>query len=298
MSRIAFTGGTGFVGQSFIDLAAGQDLRGLARRPPADSRVEWVKGDLADRAALARLCEGADGVVHIAGVVNAPDVAEFTRANVDGTQAVIDAARAAGVRRFVFVSSLSAREPDLSAYGASKALAEARVRASGLDYTIVRPPAIYGPRDREMFELFRAARLGVVPVPKGGRASLIHVEDLARLLLALVPGGEGVSGQTFEPDDGRPQGWLHPDMARAIGAAFGKRPLVIELPACVLRGAARVDTLVRGAKAKLTLDRAGYMSHPDWVVQARPPQGLWAPQIDTAQGLASTAAWYRAAGWL
>ena len=65
--------------------------------------------------------------------------------------------------------------------------------ASGLDWTIVRPPAIYGPRDREMFELFRAAQWGVVPMPRGGRASLIHVDDLARLLLALVPGGEGVT---------------------------------------------------------------------------------------------------------
>ena len=73
----------------------------------------------------------------------------------------------------------------------------------GVTATTVRPPAVYGPRDRDMFELFRAARRGVVPMPPPGRASMIHVEDLARLLLALVPGGEDVSGATFEPDDGR-----------------------------------------------------------------------------------------------
>jgi len=206
----------------------------------------------------------------------------------------MEACKAAGVRRFIFVSSLSAREPDLSRYGASKAKAEAAVKTSGLDWSIVRPPAIYGPRDREMFELFRAAKSGIVPVPAGGRASLIHVEDLARLLLALVGAGEGT---TYEPDDGVTLGWANEDMARAIGLAMGRKIWALGLPPSVLRLGARLDTLLRGPKAKLTMDRVGYMTHRDWVVVDRPSEALWVPQVETVAGLKATAEWYRAQGW-
>jgi nucleoside-diphosphate-sugar epimerase len=300
---IAITGGTGFVGQALIDaaLAQGGELRALARKAqePRES-VEWIAGDLSDRAGLSRLVTGAEAVVHVAGLTNARNPAEFEAANVTGTLALIEAALAAGVQRFVFVSSLSAREPGLSAYGASKARAERLVKASGLDWTIVRPPAVYGPRDKDMFELFRAAKWGVVPTPKEGRASLIHVEDLARLLLALLPGREGVSHHCFEPDDGRRGGWTHYELARCIGWAVGRRPKVIGLSKKTMEWAAKADGMLRGSKAKLTLDRVGYMAHPDWVVSlgARVPAALWRPRIETREGIKATARWYREAGWL
>ena len=306
-ARIALTGATGFVGQALVDLALEQGMAvdALARRrQPRRDGVNWVRGDLADRDALDRLMRDAEVVIHVAGVVNAPDAGEFFRANVAGTLAVLEAARAAGVPRFIYVSSLSVREPALSRYGESKARAEMLVKASGLDWTIVRPPAIYGPRDTEMLELFRAAKWGVVPVPSVGRTSLIHVTDLARLLLALIPGGEDITFRSFEPDDGRHTnglgGWEHGEMARAIGAAVGRRVWVARLPAWLMRAAARIDGKLRGAKAKLTLDRVGYMNHPDWVVSAaaRVPEALWTAQIDSGGGLRSTADWYRREGWL
>ncbi|XVN46231.1 NAD(P)H-binding protein [Novosphingobium rhizosphaerae] len=102
-------------------------------------------------------------MLHIAGVVNAPDEAGFHAGNVSGTLNVVNAALAGGVERFIHVSSLSAREPQLSAYGASKRKGEMIVRASSLDWTVVRPPAIYGPRDTEMFELFKLARKAWCP---------------------------------------------------------------------------------------------------------------------------------------
>lgn len=301
---IAVTGATGFVGQALLDRAAkaGLEVRALTRREQDPrSGVEWVRGDLDDRAALKRLCQGAEAVIHVAGVVNAPDADGFERGNVTGTLNVIEAARRAGVPRLVHVSSLSAREPDLSIYGASKARAEKLVRASGIDWTIVRPPGIYGPRDTEYFEMFRLARWGILPVPpRDGRSSLIHVDDLARLLLALLPGNEDVSHRVYEPDDGRKQGWSHFELARTIGWAVGRRPWVIHLSRASLERIARADRFVRKHKAKLTLDRVGYMTHPDWVVShgARPPSRLWRPLIATREGLKATAEWYRDNQWL
>ncbi|MDP3905756.1 SDR family oxidoreductase [Novosphingobium sp.] len=301
---IAVTGATGFVGQALLDRAAqaGIGVRALTRRPQEPRPgVEWVTGDLDAEAALSQLVTGAEAVIHVAGVVNAPDPAGFEHGNVTGTLNVIEAALAAGVPRLVCVSSLSAREPDLSAYGASKARAERLVMASGLDWTVVRPPAIYGPRDTEMFELFKLARWGVLPMPpREGRSSLLHVDDLARLLLALVPGEEGVSQRVFEPDDGKRGGWSHYELARAVGWAMGRRPWVLHLSRRSLERAARADRAVRGNKAKLTPDRVGYMAHPDWVVShaASPPRSLWEPEIPTREGLKATACWYRDHHWI
>ena len=301
--KLGMTGATGFVGSTLMDLAleCGHSVQALTRRDqPARKGVEWVRGDLADEAALERLVRGCDVVVHVAGVVNAPDRAGFEAGNISGTRAVVEAARRVRVPRFVHVSSLAAREPRLSDYGWSKRTAEDAVRSSPLDWTVVRPPAVYGPRDTEIFEVFRAAALRIMPMPPEGRASMIHVDDLARLLLDVVPGGEGVASQVFEPDDGRAGGWRHLDLARAIGAAMGFRVWPLSMPGAVLALGGRLDRLVRGPRAKLTPDRASYMCHPNWVsdpARAVPP-ALWQPKIATPQGLAQTAAWYRAQGWL
>jgi len=303
LTLIALTGGTGFVGQAVIDEACrrGLSIKALARREQAPCEgVEWVRGDLADTGALARLVEGADAVLHVAGVVNTPDPMGFHLGNVVGTEALVEAATLAGARRFVFVSSLAAREPGLSRYGKSKRHAEEVVQTSSLDWTIARPPAIYGPRDREILDMFRGAKWGVVPMPPAGRTSIVHVDDLARLLLALIPSDEAASHRIFEPDDGRKDGWSHAELAKAIGAAMGRKVWVPHLPKAVLSGAAGFDKLLRGKRAKLTPDRVGYMAHPDWVSRAEkaPPAELWQPEIPTPEGLAATAQWYRQQGWL
>jgi nucleoside-diphosphate-sugar epimerase len=300
---VAVTGATGFVGQAVLLAAARHnlDVRALTRRKQRlRSGVEWVDGDLGNADALKRLMEGASAVIHVAGVVNAPDAAGFDEGNVQGTLRVIEAAHAMGVARVVHVSSLAAREPELSIYGASKLRGEKLVRASGLDWTVVRPPAVYGPRDTDMLELFRLARRGVMPLPPNGKLSIIHVADLAQLLLSLVPSGEAVTRQLFEPDDGEPGGWTHVRLAHAIGAALDQRVRPLSLSPRVVGWAARADRMMRGAKAKLTPDRARYMCHPDWTVGdgLMPPPALWRPRIDTLEGLRSTAAWYREAGWL
>lgn len=305
VAPVALTGATGFVGQAVLDEASrrGVPVRALTRRPQAPrDGVTWIAGDLDDAAALATLTDGADAVLHIAARTTAPDAAAFAAANVAGTAAVVAAAEAGGARRFVFVSSLSAREPALSMYGASKAEAEKLVAASGLEWTVVRPPGVYGPRDVDYLEMFRAARLGFVPLPPRGASSLIHVEDLARLLLDLAAAPLArVRHQLYEPDDGREGGWSHRELAQLIGVAVGRnRVFAPHLPAPLLHLAARIDGALRGAKARLTPDRVGYMTHPNWVARSAfaVPPALWQPRIATPEGLNETAAWYRAQGLL
>lgn len=299
--KLAVTGATGFVGGHLLDAAtaAGHQVVALTRRPqcPRDG-VEWIAGSLDDRAALVALVAGADAVIHVAGVVNAPDAAGFEAGNVLGTGAVLAAAEKAGIARFVHVSSLSAREPKLSQYGASKARSEALAAASPLSTVIVRPPAIYGPGDHELLEMFRMASRGFVLLPPAGRLSLLHAADLARLLVALsaptTPTG------VIEPDDGHAGGWTHREFGAMLGEAVGRDVRLASMPALVMKAAARADRLVRGGRAKLTPDRAAYFCHPDWVADPAkaPDPAFWSAQIATSKGLADTAAWYRREGLL
>ena len=301
---LAITGGTGFVGSHLLPLAVtqGHVIRALTRRPqPPLPGVKWIAGDLASPGAL---CDGSDAVIHIAGTINAATRAAFDAGNVAGTRSIVAAAQVAGVRRFVHVSSLAAREPGLSDYGASKAAAEAVVAASGLDAAIVRPPGVYGPGDRETLPVFQMVARGFAVLPGPGRFSLIEVGDLAAALLATAASDfTGVA----EIDDGHRDlrgagGYSHADLALAIGAALGQRPRLVRLSTAVLRAGAVIATALarRGGQPMLSHDRARYLAHPDWIVTpgAGLPAAIWRPAIDLPTGLAATIAWYRAHGWL
>lgn len=299
---MAITGATGFVGSRLLAKAraAGHEIRALTRRPMRKRKgIEWIDGALDISESLDRLVQGADAVIHVAGVINAPDAAAFEAGNVAGTAAMLAAAEKAKVKRFVHVSSLAAREPGLSLYGASKARSETLIEASFLSCAIVRPPAVYGPGDHEILELFKMAARGIVLLPPHGRLSVIHVDDLARLLLALID-PECPANLLVEPDDGREGGWTHEAFGQALGRAVGRRVVTLSMPRSMLRLGARIDGLLRGPAAKLTPDRAAYFCHPDWLVEPSrgAPEALWRPLVDTDEGLAATASWYRAEGWL
>lgn len=301
--RIAMTGATGFVGAETLNqaLGAGLHVSALTRRAqPPRAHLKWVHGSLDNAASLDALVRDVDAVIHIAGVVNAPDRDGFEAGNARGTMTLIDAMRRRGVRRLIHISSLAAREPHVSDYGWSKELAERHVRASGLDWTIVRPPAIYGPGDREMLELFAMAKRGLMLLPPGGRLSVIEVGDLARLLLALASGRHLGLARTFEVDDGTPGGWDHQDFARAIGRAVGRPVRAVAVPRWALDIGARLDRGIRGGRAKLTPDRVRYFCHPDWVANdmMQPPVKIWMPAVTTETGLKATVEAYRAKGWL
>jgi uncharacterized protein YbjT (DUF2867 family) len=302
---LAITGATGFVGSHLLNLAvrAGFPVRALTRQTQDDRpNVTWVRGALDNPASLSVLCTGADVVIHIAGVVNAPTREGFEAGNVAGTLAVVEAAKQAGCKRFIHVSSLAATLPKLSIYGDTKARAEKIVASSGLDWTIIRPPAIYGPGDGEMLELFKMAKTGFITLPPDadGRLSAIHVDDLSRALMTIIPEHEDLTAQIFEVDDGKTGGWTQTSFAKAVGWAIGRRVKPIATPRFLLELGAKADRLFRRDKAKLTEDRVNYFCHDDWTVDPakRLPPELWTPQIETRQGLKDTAKWYRQNDWL
>jgi uncharacterized protein YbjT (DUF2867 family) len=295
---IAVTGGTGFLGTAILraGVAAGHQVRALTRKPQLPGpQVQWIEGTLERPESLARLVRGADAVIHAAGVINARTRAAFDAGNAAGTANML---AAAGTRRFVHVSSLAARESGLSMYGDSKAAAERLVEQSQAAWDMVRPPAIYGPGDRETLMLFKMAKLGLILVPGQGRASFIHVDDLAACLVGFA--GQPATRAVHEVDDGVPGGWDHRELGHLIGAAVGKRPAVIPAPGWAMLAAAWADTAFAGfsgALPKMSVDRARYFNHPDWVSRTA-PLPFWQPTTPTPQGLAATARWYRDAGWL
>lgn len=305
---VALTGATGFVGNHTIDcfLAAGYGVRALTRREQtAREGVTWVRGDLDDEAALLELATGADTFIHIAALTKALSRDTFFDVNVGGTKKALRAAADAGVSRFVHISSLSAREPHLSDYGASKAASELLLTARDwpFSWTIVRPPAIYGPGDKEILKLLKATRIGLLPAPgrRTNRFSMIHGRDMAQALVALArPGNEK---SIIEIDDRKPSGYTLSDVAKALGGDAGKAPKIISLPFPVLGFIGFLNGLAAKLvrrPAMLTLSTARYLCHHDWTVRAsrRPQLPHWSPQFDLKSGLEDTIDWYRKNGLL
>lgn len=302
---IAITGATGFAGRHAVSelLLHGVRLRALVRDPSRAglaAGVETVNGDLADGAALARLVAGADAVIHVAGALTALDRAGYFRVNEQGTRAIADAAQKAGVRRFVHVSSLAAREPQLSGYAASKRAGEELIasRRGALNAVIIRPPAVYGPGDKGTLPLIRELTRPVAAIPgrPDARFSLIHARDLARLIArALGEGGQGL----HEVSDGRPGGYGWSDLVLAASGMRGGPVRPVFLPRAVPTAVAAVaEGLARltGKPSMVNRGKIAELYHPDWV--ARPSGfGLTDP-IAFASGLDETVTWYRNAGWL
>ena len=193
--RIALTGATGFVGQQVLPLllARGWQVSALVRdasRLATDHGLTVVVGDLANSDALTRLCAGADAVLHVAGAISSVTTEGFDTVNRAGTGHVLATALKAGVRRFVHVSSLAAREPALSPYAASKAAGESLVQQAdgSLSTLILRPAAIYGEGDMATLPLLKAlmSRVALLPGRRDNRFSLVHVDDFAAICVAAL----------------------------------------------------------------------------------------------------------------
>lgn len=307
----AVTGGTGFLGRHVVRALAdgGWRVRVLCRRDPVHPlwrglEPELALGDLEDAASLHRLCRGADAVIHAAGLVKARRDADLRAANVDGAGRLAAAARAAAApgANLVHVSSLAAREPQLSAYARSKRDGEAAVLdAWGATARLVRPCAVYGPGDRETLALFRMAGGPLLPVPAApARVTLVHAADAARAVAALAGRTDAPAGPVALCD-ARADGYAWNEIMEAAAAAVGARPRTVGAPASLLRAAGLAGDAARrlGADPMATSGKVRELLHGDWSVPAaeRDPQAP-AARFGLGEGFADAVAWYRAQGWL
>lgn len=301
---IAITGSTGFVGRHLVKTLdeAGFALRLLVRAGPRDcgfGSAQTIIGGLDDEAALKQLVDGAAAVIHLAGAIAAPDRATFFAVNAQGTENLAKAAIAAGVERFIHVSSLAAREPQLSDYGASKRAAEDALTAlkpRGL--LMVRPPVVYGPGDRATLPLLGqlTRKVAVIPGSAQARFSLLYAEDLAKFILARL---EDDAQGLCEIDDGRPRGYGWRDILDLAATVEGHKARAVFLPKWLLEGLAWPVSLLGSVfklRVPLTPGKVRELYHPDWVVTGKAPDHPVC--LPFAEGFRLTIAWYREQGWL
>lgn len=324
------TGATGFVGSHAVEafVASGWMVRALVRSPQkaavlGDLPVELVSGSLEDEASLRAAAQGVDVVVHLAALTHARTAEEYAAANVAGTRRLVEAALRGGVRRFVYLSSLAASGPaahgrgvtahdtprPLTEYGRSKLAGERvvmdagghREAAGGMEVVILRAPAVYGPRDTDLYHFFRLAQRGVIPVPTGADRLLqmVHVADLARALVHAAR-AEGITG-TYHIAESRCYTWQ--EVGRLVGAAVGRDVKVIRVPAALIAGLAAVSESASGVFGRSSIfnrDKARELLAPGWLCETEAARAAldYEADIPLADGLCATAQWYREQGWL
>ena len=355
MKKAVVTGGTGFIGSHLADLlcARGWEVT-VVVRPTSDLRwleglpVRCVEADLVTGAGLDEALRGADAVFHVAGVTRARTRADYHRGNQRTTRNLLEAAvrSCPGLERFLYVSSLSAagpsqpgrpaRESDpprpITFYGTSKLAAEREVRRFGrrLPATIVRPPAVYGPRDANMVSVFRGAERGLFLLPAGGRApvSLVHVRDLTAGILLAAESPQAI-GETYYIS-GEVTTWR--EVGRLLEEVVGRRLRMIDVPPLFLRLAGEVGEVkwtLTGRPQIVCRRKVKEILQPSWAcsdakaraapppfhgkspaggplpcpagagtAEARPVPGLgYRPRVALKEGLAETLDWYRRHDW-
>ncbi|MCW5834431.1 MAG: NAD(P)-dependent oxidoreductase [Labilithrix sp.] len=326
--KVLVTGGSGFLGSHVAEQlsTAGHGVVALVRKSSNRKflstlkNVELAEGSVEDRASVDRAMKDVDAVVHSAGLVKARSEAAFFECNTQGTVNLLEAAiaHAPNLKRFVHVSSLEACGPSLdgqpvppdqerpvTAYGRSKLAAEKEVvaRREKLPVVILRPAAIYGPRDVEILEAFRAARKRQYPVIGDGSmlGCYTYGPDCARACVQAID-ADVPSGGIYFVDDGEPL-----PMARAMGEllheALGTAPLVrFGVPFSVLRLASlgvEAYGKVRGKAVMLTREKVKMLSH-HWVCESTKTRSdlKWSPEVSFSEGVRRTARWYQENGWL
>jgi nucleoside-diphosphate-sugar epimerase len=321
--RVLVTGASGFLGSHVAERLSGRDgieLRLLLRPSSSlaylqDVAYERANGDIRDLESLVAAVEGVDTVIHLAGLVSALTEARYQEVNALGTAALVVAARQAGVKRFVYVSSLAALGPSadgvmpevprpISAYGRSKLAGEYPVLAEreAMSVAVVRPPVVYGERDRALIPFYRLARLGFVPVYGAGDRLLtwVHIHDAADAIIATAL-ADGPSGAVYSISDGAVHTWR--SLLQAYAKATGREVRALQTPPVLfaLGGYAGglVQTLLR-RPLPLSPEEVEQMRQRAWICDhAAITRDLgWVPAIGLEQGFAQMYRWYKQQGWL
>jgi nucleoside-diphosphate-sugar epimerase len=326
---ILVTGATGFLGSHIAEQLSqsGKKVRALVRETSNTrflstlDNVEFVYGSVDERESCRRACEGVEGIIHSAGLVKAKSSDEFRRVNTEGTENLLRGAEQAGsVKRFVFVSSQAVAGPSdtagtpvrsgyegepVTAYGRSKLAAEKLLISAKKEVhsVILRPPAIYGPRDGEILIFFKAVKSGVLPLtnPLDAMYSMIYGPDCAKACISALSANVE-SGTTLFLDDGHPVTFK--EMIEQVEAALGTKAwLRLPLPKQLVKGAAALTEAygkITNQAVMLTLDKCNELHATGWVCdgsEARAALG-WEPTVRFREGVKITADWYKKEGWL
>jgi dihydroflavonol-4-reductase len=323
--RIALTGATGYTGGLLLARLAARGDRVTALARPGSARpavpgVVWIDGDLASAAAISRLVEGAEAVVHVAAVYRTaghPD-AYYRDVNVGGTERLLEAAARQGVRRFVHTSTVGVhghvRSPPADetapwapgdVYQDTKAEAETLAtgfgQRRGLPVAVIRPGAIYGPRERRLLKLFRAIARGRYAIVGSGRAYYhpVYVDDLLDGYVLLLERDEAV-GESFIVAG--PRYVSQRDLADVIARATGGRVLPFRIPAAPIQALGALCEAIcvpLGIEPPLHRRRVEFWtkSRAFSIDKARRLLG-YAPKVDLEEGVRRTVSSYRDLGWL
>lgn len=319
------TGGTGFIGWALCEALrdAGCTVRAIVRPSSSNPLPEGVERWDAplEAAAMAPAYDGAQTVYHLAGITRARSLDEFLRVNAEGARQAALASRKVEAF-FVLVSSLAAAGPGtlaqvrteehppapVSDYGRSKLESErVLLDIEGLRYAIVRPPGVYGPRDKDFLALFQAARRGFMPrLGSADKAyTMIHVDDVVASLQAVAAAGVGensnVQGEAFFI--GHPTPVTQGQLLTYVAAAMERRVRQVPLPILMLRLIAElgeVQAMLTGRSALLNRDRFRELSAPGFVCSVNKIDAAigWRASVEIRAGLADAARWYGEAGWL
>ncbi len=279
---IALTGGTGFVGRVVVKklLDKGYRIKALVRIGSEDKiiqhkNINWIEGELGNPISEMRLCAGADQIIHMAGLVTARKKSDYFRVNAEFTGNLTSAAAKAGVKRFIYLSSLAAREPKLSSYAASKRAGEgAFVRRIGkMKGVVVRAPAVFGAGDKATAPFFKAIKKGFLPVPGGKnwqnrKISLVYVDDLAEFLTSECILGK-CDGKTTSIATKASIDWA--EFAKIAGNALEKPVKPLVLPLFILYPLAGINTIGKRVFGfgHLTLEKLREFLHDDWSVDVK-----------------------------
>ena len=321
------TGATGFIGSHLVDLLLKQKyaVRVLLRKT-SDTvwlqhlPIDYVYGDLFDKDALRQAVAGVDYVFHSAGVTKAKTAEEYFRGNTEGTKNMLDAVSQynPGLKRFVQISSQTAAGPSpgttpvteetpprpITTYGKSKLKSEEACaeRRGTIPITIVRPPAVYGPRDKDIYEFFKTMSKGLQPMVgmKEKFVSLIHVGDLVRGFV-LAAESEKASGQTYFISSSQVYGWK--EVGEVSREVIGKSAFRIKIPEAgvyAIAAFSEVFGLFSTKPVLINFEKARDMVQNYWTCDSSKAQRDfgYAQQIPLEEGIRNTVEWYRSKGWL
>lgn len=294
LPTIAVTGATGFVGRHLLKQLDKYKypVSALTRKPQLqqDQGLTWVQGDLDNKLALEKLLNNSDILIHCAGQTRGQTYSDFAHTNVKGVKNILNVLQDTSTK-LLLISSLAAREQHLSHYALSKKTGENLLQLSALNWTIFRPPAIYGPGDKELTPLLKIMLNGILPMPSHrGKLSLLFITDLVAAIIAWLDSTNS-RGKCYELHDGHGYSWQEIATVGSLWRGGKVRPL--KIPQKLFEFVAFINESQSRLKHKMPMLNRGKVreiQHLNWVCdnQAICHDLDWQPQFDLLKGLQNT----------